>query len=91
LPGAVVKLTASLKVAPYRRKKCAKRELDLKSALFPGKVKRRVAVLFPRFQALLYALTHTVVSSLRSDSGQSMSGAEKEKREARLIEMTFSR
>jgi len=47
-------------------------------------------VLFPKFQAFLYALIHTAVRSLRSNSGQSMSGAEKEKREGRHIEMTFS-
>ena len=33
-------------------------------------------MLFPKFQAFLYALIHTAVRSLRSDSGQSMSGAE---------------
>ena len=48
------------------------------------------AVLSPRFQVFLYALTHTSVRSLRSDSGRSMSFAEKEKREGRHIEMTFS-
>jgi hypothetical protein len=53
-------------------------------------VKRQFAVLFPKFQAFLYALIHTAVRSLRSDSGQSMSGAENEKREGRHIEMTFS-
>ena len=37
-------------------------------------------MLFPRFQAFLYALTHMAVRSLRSDSGQLMSGAEKGKK-----------
>jgi len=55
-----------------------------------GKVKRQFAVLFAKFQAFLYALIDTSVRSLRSDSGQSMSGAEKGKREGRHIEMTFS-
>jgi hypothetical protein len=90
LPGAVVEWTTPLKVAPYRHEECTKRELDFKSTLFPGKVKRQVALLFPRFQAFLYALAHTAERSLRSDSGQSMSGAEKEEREGRRIEMTFS-
>jgi len=53
-------------------------------------VKRQFAVLSFKFQAFLYALIHTAVRSLRSDSGQSMSDAEKEKKEGRHIEMTFS-
>jgi len=45
---------------------------------------------FPKFQAFLYALTQTAVGILRSDSGQSIIGAEKEKRQGRHIEMTLN-
>jgi len=37
LPGAIIELTTSLKVAPHRREKCAERKLDLKSTLISRK------------------------------------------------------
>ena len=90
-PAAIAKLAASLEVAPYRRKECAERKLDLESAFLLRKGKKTRRVLFSRFQAFLYAQTQTAMSSLSSDSGRSINGAEIEKMEGRHIEMTFSR
>jgi len=90
LPGAIIELTTSLKVSPHQREKCAKWKLDLKSTLIPRKGEMTVRRAFQKFQTFLYALIYTAVRSLRSDSGQSMSGAENEKREGMHIEMTFS-
>jgi len=91
LSGSVVELTASFEVAPYRREKRVERELHLEPAFLPRESKEAGSVPFPRFQAFLYALTQNAVSVLRSDSGQSTSGTDKEKRKGRHIEITLSR
>jgi len=53
LPGAIIGLTTSLKVAPYRREKCAERGLDLKSTLIPGKGEETGCRTFPYVPGVL--------------------------------------